>query len=144
MPVNFNGVERPSVEQLIIPATWRELGVGFYGSANRIPLNYSFALLNGLNSANLVHGDGIRDARAEGSLATANNLAVTASIQYSVGDFKFQASGYMGGTVGLRPRAADSLGLNSGAFKIYSGVQCVHNGFSATDIIAAGLLSGAR
>ncbi len=139
LPVNFNGVERPLVEQLIIPATWRELGIGFYGSANRIPLNYSFALMNGLNSANLQHGDGIRDARAEGSLATANNLAVTASIQYSVGDFKFQASGYMGGTVGLRPRAADSLGLNSGAFgtPLYLGevnVQYAHNGFSAKAI----------
>ena len=141
LPVNFNGVERPLVEQLIIPATWRELGIGFYGSANRIPLNYSFALLNGLNSANLQHGDGIRDARAEGSLATANNLAVTASIQYSFGDFKFQASGYMGGTVGLRPHAADSLGLNSGAFgtPLYLGeanVQYAHNGFSAKAIYA--------
>ena len=34
LPVNFNGVERPIVEQLVIPATWRELGVAFYGSAN--------------------------------------------------------------------------------------------------------------
>jgi len=141
LPVNFNGVERPLVEQLIIPATWRELGVGFYGSANRIPLNYSFALLNGLNSANLQHGDGIRDARAEGNLATANNLAVTASLQYSVGDFKFQTSAYMGGTVGLRPRAADSLGLNSGGFgtPLYLGegnVQYAHNGFSAKGIFA--------
>ncbi len=30
LPVNFNGVERPIVETLIIPATWRELGIGFY------------------------------------------------------------------------------------------------------------------
>ncbi len=141
LPVNFNGVERPMVETFIIPATWRELGVGFYGSSDRLPLNYSIALLNGLNSANLVHGDGIRDARAEGSLATANNLAVTASVQYSMGDFKFQASGYMGGTVGLRKTAADSLGLNSGGFgtTLYLGeadVQYGRGGFSAKAIYA--------
>lgn len=136
LPVNFNGVERPLVETYIIPATWRELGIGFYGKASRLPLNYTIALLNGLNSANFEHGDGIRSGRAEGSLATANNLAITASVQYNVGDFKFQVSGYMGGTVGLTQRAADSLGLNSGAFgtPIYLGeanVQYSRNGFSA-------------
>ena len=98
MPVNFNGVERPIVEQLIIPATWRELGVGFYGSANRLPLDYSVALLNGLNSEDFEHGSGIREGRAEGNNAFANNLAVTASLQYAISDFKFQVSGYVGGT----------------------------------------------
>ncbi len=136
LPVNFNGVERPLVETFIIPATWRELGVGFYGSANRLPINYTVALLNGLNSANFEHGDGIRSGRAEGNLANANNIAVTASLQYSPGEFKFQVSGYMSGTVALSPRGADSLGLNSGAFgtPVYLGeadVQYNHNGFSA-------------
>jgi hypothetical protein len=116
LPVNFNGVERPIVEQLIIPATWRELGAAFYGSANRLPLNYSVALMTGLNSAEFEHGSGIREGRAEGRNALANNLAITASLQYMVSNFKFQVSGYMGGTVGLAPNSADSLGLNSGAF----------------------------
>lgn len=136
LPVNFNGVERPMVETFIIPATWRELGVGFYGTANRLPLNYTIAVLNGLNSANFEHGDGIRGGRAEGSLASANNLAITASLQYNVSDFKFQVSGYMSGTVGLSPRSADSLGLNSGAFgtPVYLGeadVQYNHGAISA-------------
>ena len=50
LPVNFNGVERPLVEQYVIPATWRELGIGFYGRSKKLPINYSIALLNGLNS----------------------------------------------------------------------------------------------
>ena len=129
-------MERPLVEQLIIPATWRELGVGFYGSSDQIPLNYSLAVLNGLNAANFDHGDGIAGGRAEGNLATANNLAVTAAIQYTWKDFKFQVSGYTGGTIGLSPRGADSLGLNSGAFgsPIYLGeadLQYNRDGFSA-------------
>ncbi|HWB27943.1 MAG TPA: hypothetical protein VG738_20865 [Chitinophagaceae bacterium] len=136
LPVNFNGVERPLVETFIIPATWRELGVGFYGSANRLPVNYTVALLNGLNSADFEHGDGIRSGRAEGNLANANNLAITASVQYNPGDFKFQVSGYLSGTVGLSPRGADSLGLNSGAFgtPVYLGeadIQYNHGAFSA-------------
>jgi hypothetical protein len=135
LPVNFNGVERPLVEQLIIPATWRELGVALYGSLNNYPVNYSIALMNGLNSAGFEHGNGIRDGRAEGSNAFANNLAVTGSLQYNWKDFKFQVSGYIGGTVGLNKSDADSLGLRSGAFgtPLYLGeinAQYAKNGFS--------------
>jgi hypothetical protein len=141
LPVNFNGVERPMTESLVIPATWRELGIGFYGSANRIPLNYSFALLNGLNSAGFEHGSGIREGRAEGSNAFANNLAFTASIQYSWKDFKFQVSGYASGTVGLSKRGADSLLLSSGAFgtAVYlaeGDFQYNHHAISAKAIFA--------
>src|ERR1700712_912955 len=82
LPINFNGVERPMVETFIIPATWRELGIGFYGSSDKLPLNYSVALVNGLNSAGFEHGTGIMGGRAEGSSALANNLALTASLQY--------------------------------------------------------------
>jgi hypothetical protein len=138
LPNNFNGVERPIVEQLVIPATWRELGVGFYGSSDKLPLNYSVALITGLNSGKFEHGNGIREGRAEGSSALANNLAITASLQYLWKEFKFQVSGYMGGTVGLNKRNADSLhaGLRTGAFgtPIYLGeadMQYSKNGFSA-------------
>ncbi|MDR3714049.1 MAG: hypothetical protein P4L51_14610 [Puia sp.] len=135
LPVNFNGVERPMVEQLIIPTTWREIGVGFYGALDRLPLNYSIAIMNGLNSANFQHDTGLGEGEGLGSDATANNLAITASAQYHLPNIKFQVSGYMGGTVGLSPRGADSLGLNSGAFgtPLYLGeadVQYARDGVS--------------
>lgn len=135
LPVNFNGVERPMVEQLIIPTTWREIGVGFYGALDRLPMNYSVAVVNGLNSANFQHDTGFGEGEGLGSNASANNLAITASLQYHLPDIKFQVSGYMGGTVGLSPRGADSLGLNSGAFgtPIYLGeadLQYAKNGVS--------------
>ncbi len=141
LPVNFNGVARPLVEQLVIPATWRELGIGLYGRSKRLPINYSFAVMNGLNSATFQHGDGIRSGKAEGSNAGANNLAVTASVQYNWNDFKFQVSGYAGGTIALNKRAADSLNLSSGAFgtPVYlaeANVQYNHNAISAKAIFA--------
>jgi hypothetical protein len=136
LPVNFNGVERPMVETFIIPATWRELGVGFYGNSEKIPLTYSIALMNGLEGQNFEHGSGIRGGRAEGNLASANNIAVAAALQYFWKNFKFQISGYSGGTVTLSPKGSDSLGLNSGAFgtPIYLGeadVQFEQNAWSA-------------
>jgi hypothetical protein len=118
LPVNFNGVERPLVEQLIIPATWRELGIGFYGRARRIPLNYSIAVLNGLDDATFTHGTGLIDGKAEGLGAYANNLAITASLQYYWRDFRFQVSGYAGGTNGLNMRKSDSLKLSHGTFSL--------------------------
>src|SRR6201996_8365938 len=138
LPVNFNGVERPIVEQLIIPTTWREIGVGLYGTTDRLPITYSIALINGLNSSKFQHDTGFGEGEGLGSNATANNLAVTASIQYRLKDLKFQLSGYAGGTVGLSKRSADSLnvGLQTGAFgtPLYLGefdVQYAHNGFAA-------------
>jgi hypothetical protein len=141
LPVNFNGVERPPVEELVIPATWRELGVGFYGRSNKLPLNYSVAILNGLNSEGFEHGNGIREGRAEGSNATANNLAITAALQYNWKNFKFQVSGYTGGTVGLNKHDADSLGLKGGVFGtpvylVEGNVQFNSNAFSAKALFA--------
>lgn len=136
LPVNFNGVERPMVETMVIPATWREIGVGFYGTSHKLPLNYSVALMNGLNSRLFTHGTGIVGGREEGSLAAAGNMALTAALQYHTGQFRFQVSGYVSGTVGERRRAADSLGLSSGPVgtPIYLGeadVQWAADGFSA-------------
>ncbi len=114
LPINFNGVERPLVEQLVIPSTWREIGVGFYGQTTALPLTYSAAILNGLDNSGFEHGSGFKGGRAEGQDARANAMAITAAVQYFAGNWKFQVSGYMGGTTQLRPKAADTLQLESG------------------------------
>ena len=116
LPINFNGVERPLVETMIIPSTWREIGVGFYGQTTALPFTYSIAVVNGLNNSSFEHGSGITGGRAEGQFAGANNLAVTAAVHFFAGNWKFQVSGYAGGTTPLNPRAADSLQLESGVF----------------------------
>jgi len=132
LPVNYNGVERPLVEQLIIPSTWRELGVGFYGRLKNAPLNYSVAIMNGLNAGGFLHGSGLREGRFEGSNASANNLAITAALQYYYKDFTFQVSGYAGGSNGLTKRASDSLHIDSGILGLpvilgEANVQYNHN-----------------
>ncbi|MDB5024020.1 MAG: hypothetical protein JWP78_1775 [Mucilaginibacter sp.] len=135
LPNTFNGNERNYVETFILPSTWREIGVGFNGNLNNFPLNYSIALVNGLSSANFEHGSGIREGRFEGRNASANNLALTAAIQYYQNNFKVQVSGYYGGTVGVNKRKANSLGLSWGTFGTpvalgEADVQYANNGFS--------------
>lgn len=117
LPTTYNGNERPFLETLIIPSTWRELGIGYYGSSNRVlGLNYSCGLVNGLSSAGFENGTGIREGRFEGSNASASALAVTGAVLYYRGNFRMQASAYYGGSAGITTRDADSLQLNSGLF----------------------------
>lgn len=117
LPTTFNGNDRPFVERFIIPATWREIGVGLFGSSNKITgLNYSLALVNGLNSANFESGRGIRDGRYEGRDANATALACTGSLLYYINNFRIQASAYYGGSAGITDENADTLNLSNGAF----------------------------
>ncbi len=137
LPTTFNSVARPQLETQLIPSTWRELGVGIYYSVPRIPgLNLSACVVNGLSAQNMGGGKGIVDARFEGSNATASNLAINAALLYYYKHFRFQVSGYYGGSVGLSPRSSDSLKLNSGAFGTPVGlfeanVQYLTKGFYA-------------
>jgi hypothetical protein len=117
LPTTFNGVDRPFVETLIIPSTWRDIGVGIYGGMKNIAgLNYSFALTNGLNAAGFSNGSGIRDGRQLGSAATGMGIGASGAMLYYINDFRFQLSGYIGGSTAAEKRIADSLHLNSGVF----------------------------
>jgi len=137
IPTTFLGNERNQVEKLILPVTWRQLGIGFYGELTNFPLTYSAGLVNGLNSEGFEHGTGIGDGRFDGLGTSANNLAVTASLGVKKTSWNVQVNGYYGGSVGLSPRQADSLRLNSGMFgaPVMVGeahVQYHAKGFSAT------------
>ena len=116
LPGEYSGNERTMLETIMIPSTWRELGVGFFGNGLKTPLNYSLCLVNGLNSASFEHGNLIREGRYEGRDAGANNLAFTGSLSYAISNFTFQLSAYYGGTVDLKKADADSIGLDAGPF----------------------------
>ncbi|MBS1576257.1 MAG: hypothetical protein JST09_13215 [Bacteroidetes bacterium] len=117
LPTTFNGVDRPFLEELVIPTTWREIGVGLYGTFKNVPgLNYSLALTNGLNSSAFENGSGIRNGRQLGSKASGLAMAASGSLLYYINNFRIQASAYIGGSTAVERRVADSLQLNSGAF----------------------------
>lgn len=149
LPTTFNGVDRPFLEELIIPSTWREVGVGLYGGVKNVAgLNYSFSLTNGLNSAGFSNGSGIRGGRQLGSAATGLGLGASGSLLYYINDFRFQLSGYIGGSTAVEKRVADSLHLNSGAFgnPVFLGdfnAQYSNNGWSIRAIISGIQISNA-
>jgi hypothetical protein len=80
-PPFFYGNNRPEVERRIIPATWREMGVGLFGQITP-ELTYTTYLVNGLN-ADEFSSSGIRDGRGGGSQAKAETFGYVARVDYA-------------------------------------------------------------
>ena len=79
-PPVFLAARRPEVEQLIIPSTWRELGLGFYGDTGTV--SYRAYLVNGLTASRYAP-EGIAEGKQEGSQAVARDFAVTGRLDFT-------------------------------------------------------------
>ena len=117
LPNTFLSNDRPLVEQYIIPATWREIGVSYYGTSDAIPgLNYNVSIMNGLDASKFSYGTGISGGRGAGFSTSGRNIAVNTSLLYYYRKLRLQASSYFGGSVGMNNKSADSLGIQTGLF----------------------------
>jgi hypothetical protein len=110
-PPTFNGVDRPAFDQVVIPTTWREIGVGAVGA---IPgssgLSYRVYLTNGLKAAGFTAASGIRGGRQEGKEASFANPSVTGRLEWARPGLRLGGSFWYGGSANQ-----DSL-LGTGAF----------------------------
>jgi hypothetical protein len=79
-PPAFLGARRPETERQIIPSTWRESGVGFFGDAGDI--SYRVYLVNGFDASGF-SATGIRGGRQNGAEATAENFGVVGRFDYN-------------------------------------------------------------
>ena len=77
-PPVFNGVSRPETEELVIPSTWRELGVGLSGQSGA--LGYALYAMTPLDPEEL-GADGVRGGRTNGGLSPATAVALTGRIE---------------------------------------------------------------
>lgn len=100
-PATFNGVERPGLDNKIVPTTWREIGAGFTGRLDNASLKYQVYVTNGFNSYNsggVFRGtDGYRKGRQKGaeSFMSSPNLA-TKLDYYGLSGLKLGVSNYFG------------------------------------------------
>jgi hypothetical protein len=81
-PPSFNGVERPFVETLIIPTTWRELGFGLTGDLGR-GFRYRAYLTSSLDASFFDAESGITEGRTRGFDASFRNPAKVARLEYA-------------------------------------------------------------
>jgi hypothetical protein len=107
-PPAFNGVERPFVETVIIPTTWRELGFGFTGDVGR-GFRYRAYLTSSLDASRFDAATGISGGRTAGFDASFRNPAKVARLEFAgVRRMTLGASIYSGhagyNTPGVNPR----------------------------------------
>jgi hypothetical protein len=79
-PPVFNGVDRPTVETVIIPSTWRELGAGFFGHPTET-LHYELYAVAGLNPLGF-SASGLGAATGGGERSKAKAWALAGRVEY--------------------------------------------------------------
>lgn len=88
-PPYFHGVNRPNVEQLLIPSTWRENGAGIFGKTGMFSYrSYVVAGLTAIVSGNptldgFTGSSGIRGGRSGGSNSFAEDAAWVSRLDVS-------------------------------------------------------------
>ncbi|MBL4605777.1 MAG: hypothetical protein JKY02_09010, partial [Flavobacteriaceae bacterium] len=109
-PTTFNGVERPSMDNAIIPTTWREIGFGVTGKFDDASLRYQAYIFNGFKSVEsdgngvitngLIGGSkGLRGGRQKGIKSTFNNANIATKLDYyGLPGLRLGVSGYFGRT----------------------------------------------
>jgi len=102
-PTTFNGVERPNLDNIIVPTTWREIGAGFTGTFPVAALSYQVYVVNGFSSfdgsGTLKASNGFRSGRQKGaeSFMSAPNLAFQVNY-FGIPGLQLGLSGYTGQT----------------------------------------------
>ena len=102
-PPTYNGVERPNVDNVIVPSTWREMGFGFNGFIQDAGISYQAYLVNGFNgyngTAKLKGSNGLRSGRQKGAEAyiSSPNFALKADWN-SIPGLNVGLAGYFGNT----------------------------------------------
>jgi len=86
-PTTFFGVERPTLDNVLVPSTWRELGMGFSGTLIDASINYQAYLFNGFlshdGSEGLLKGsNGLRSGRQKGAEAALTSPNFSGKVNY--------------------------------------------------------------
>jgi hypothetical protein len=81
-PPSFNGVERPFVETLIIPTTWRELGFGITGDLGK-GFRYRTYLTSSLDASRFNAEGGISEGKTSGFDASMRNPAKVGRLEFA-------------------------------------------------------------
>ena len=117
-PTTFNGVERPSLDNKIVPTTWREMGIGVSGRINNASIRYQAYLMNGFlsygDSYKLRGSDGLRKGRQKGAESVGSDTNFAGRIEYyGLPNLKFGVSYYIGNTQTTTPDISSTqIGLS--------------------------------
>src|SRR5450432_2642655 len=80
-PPTFNGVDRPDVDTLVIPSTWREAGFGIFGELAPA-LSYQLYVVSSFDANRFTAEAGIREGHQEAQLASASDYGAVLRLTY--------------------------------------------------------------
>jgi len=80
-PPSFNGVDRPDLDQFVIPSTWREAGVGIFGELAE-GLRYQLYGVTGFNANRFSAESALREGHQEAQLAYGGDFGGVARLDY--------------------------------------------------------------
>ncbi len=147
-PTLFNTVQRPEVENKLIPSTWHENGALVYGKFENLDLEYTAGVINALNVNNEdtinAGSSWIRSGRLGASKKAAFDPAFVGRVDYTgINGLMVGASVYYGGGSNLKDDAINDVsGLNTTMFDIHAVYD---NGpFSAYGLYTQTNLDGAE
>ena len=140
-PTTFNGVERPAMDNVIVPTTWREIGFGISGKFNSASLGYQAYVFNGFKSTSsdgaggltgvLKGSNGLRGGRQKGIKSTIDSPTFSTKLEYyGLPGLRLGLSGYFGKT-----QAADDIedldGANVGISMLGFDARYAYQRFTA-------------
>jgi len=137
-PPTFNGVERPSVDRVIIPTTWRESGAGLYGNPVE-GLNYQVYVVAGFRADGFSGSNGLRNGRQRAFESNPANPSFTGRLDYSpcLGLF-------LGGSLFVGNSSADLDSIGDAMVSLWSGdVRYSVDGFALRAVGAIGTIGDA-
>ena len=135
-PTTFNGVERPSMDNKIVPTTWREIGIGVAGRLDGLALRYQAYLFNGFIShdgeaGKLKGSNGLRGGRQKGAESMVDQFNLSAKLDYyGIPNLRIGLSGYQGRTQ-ADDNVNDALGSDIGVSMIGLDARYKWMNFSA-------------
>ncbi|WP_338356279.1 porin [Yeosuana marina] len=151
-PTTFNGVERPSVDNVIVPTTWREIGFGIAGRFNNLSLGYQAYVFNGFKSTSFdgqggVNGvlkgsNALRGGRQKGIQSTIDSPTLSVKFDYyGFPGLRLGLSGYFGDTQ-ADDDVEDIDGANIGISMVGLDMRYAYQRFTARGQYVYGSLSG--
>ncbi|MEQ9399299.1 MAG: hypothetical protein RJQ04_09005 [Longimicrobiales bacterium] len=116
-PPVYLGTERSVTENRIIPTTWRENGIGLFGSNDAVA--FRIYLMNSLDGAGF-NATGLRGGRQKGSKALADDMGVAARFDY-IGTLGLTVGGsvYSGETAHDRELDGDPVGARTTVWDLH-------------------------
>ena len=132
-PILFNTVQRPEVENRLIPSTWHENGALVYGKLGESGLEYTAGVINALNMntehTRIPDNKWIRSGRQGASAKASFDPAFVGRLDYAgINGLLIGASVYYGGASNLKdPKLTDPIqdisGLTTTMFDIHANYE---------------------